>query len=167
MTKTVLIVLLAWIGLVSFEQGEVEAGEEIEIYSFDELEERINEEEEMVSVYNFWATWCKPCIEEMPAFVSLNDKYAGSDVEVVLISLDYAGHLESKLKPFLAEKNWSPEVILLDESDYNSWIDRVSETWSGAIPATLIVDHRTGEKTFIESQLTYEQLEEYLLTYIN
>jgi hypothetical protein len=43
----------------------------------------------------------------------------------------------------------------------DAFIKRVSETWSGAIPATLIVNAKTGKYQFYEAELTYEELESY------
>lgn len=61
----------------------------------------------------------------------------------MLVSLDFSRQLDSKLKPFLEQRALQSEVIHLDAPNANSWIDRVSPEWSGAIPATLV---RRGDK---------------------
>ena len=47
----------------------------------------------------------------------------------------------------------------MDESNPNTWIDRVSPEWSGAIPATLIISKKKNQYLFFEKQLSYEELE--------
>ena len=110
-------------------------------------------------VYNFWATWCKPCVEEMPYFEQLQAQYAAKGVKVVFVSLDFKSKLD-KVTEFVGKKDLKAEVILLYEPDFNSWIDKVSTEWSGAIPATLVV--HGDKKKFHEGQFTYQQLEAFV-----
>ena len=42
-----------------------------------------------VYLIDFWATWCKPCIKELPAFEELNARYQDKGLKVVLVSLDF------------------------------------------------------------------------------
>lgn len=107
-------------------------------------------------IINFWATWCKPCITELPAFEKINDQYSEQKVKVVLASLDFPDKLEKQVIPFLKKHNLKSEVVLLDDPDANSWIPMVSDEWSGAIPATLIYNQK--ERKFYEGSFTYEKL---------
>jgi thiol-disulfide isomerase/thioredoxin len=100
----------------------------------------------MPIVMNFWATWCKPCVQELPYFEELNKNYSASGLKVVMVSLDFKRELESRLKPFVQKNNMASEVLLLNEHDYNSWINKVDSSWSGAIPATVIISK--GNKIF-------------------
>lgn len=131
--------------------------QDVEVVQFDRIEELMNQETEKVTVINFWATWCGPCIKELPYFEAININY-GNQVRVVLVSLDFVENMESRVKPFLKKKDIQSEVILLDNIDYNSWIDKVDKQWSGAIPATLILDPN-GTKKFFEKTFTREELE--------
>lgn len=110
-------------------------------------------------VLNFWATWCIPCVAELPIFESIQKKYANGPVRIILISLDYVKKIETLLKPFLQRKKISLPVILLDEPDANKWINKVDSTWSGAIPATLIVNNQKGFRTFLEKELNFDFLD--------
>jgi thiol-disulfide isomerase/thioredoxin len=87
---------------------------------------------------NFWATWCKPCIEELPYLEQLHQDKFDDPVNVILVSLDFINQLEEKLIPFIQEFKLRSTVVVLDDPDANSWIDKVDPTWSGAIPATFI-----------------------------
>ena len=105
---------------------------------FDAFEPYLHKEEADVYVINFWATWCKPCIKELPYFEALREKYDDKNVHFVLVTLDFSEKLESLVLPFIDKHKLQSEIILLDDVDSNRWIPLVSEKWSGAIPATLI-----------------------------
>ena len=104
-----------------------------------QLESRIENAKDTTLVINFWATWCKPCIEELPCFEELRERYLGQNVQVILVSLDFKSQLEKKFIPFLKEKKFKSEVALLADQDANTWIPKISAEWDGAIPATVII----------------------------
>jgi thiol-disulfide isomerase/thioredoxin len=104
-----------------------------------QLESRIRQAGDATIVINFWATWCKPCIEELPCFDELKAQYSDQDVLVLLVSLDFKSQLEKKFLPFLRAQNIKSEVVLLADQDVNTWIPRIYEDWDGAIPATIVL----------------------------
>lgn len=130
------------------------------VVKFDTLEKILNEKSSRVQVINFWATWCAPCVKELPLLEKLSQR-PDLNAKITLINLDYADKLE-KVNAFIARKNIRSEVLLLDEIDYDSWIDKVDKTWSGAIPATLIIDPATGKRKFLERELKEGELEELI-----
>ena len=138
---------------------------QLEVYDYDGLEKFLSEEDNKVYVVNFWATWCKPCIKELPYFEELNGKYSDQNVKVILVSLDFPHLYESKLKPFIAEKKLTSKVIALDDVDMDTWIPKVSESWSGAIPATII--YKNDNRKFYERSFTYEELETEVKQFLN
>lgn len=143
---------------------EVTENDEIEVYNFNQLELLLNEDKDQIYVVNFWATWCKPCIQELPYFEALQNNYK-SDVRVILVSLDFPNKLESQLIPFVNEHAIQSQVVLLDDPHENEWIPKVDTTWSGAIPATLILD---GDKRkFYERSFSEEELEDEILKFKN
>ena len=71
--------------------------------SMPQLESRIENAKDTTLVINFWATWCKPCIEELPCFEELRERYIGQNVLVILVSLDFKSQLEKKFIPFLKD----------------------------------------------------------------
>ncbi len=110
-----------------------------------------------IMVYNFWATWCKPCIQELPYFDSLNQYQGKPVIQLVLVSLDFEAQIETKLKPFIKANNISNEVIVLTDGKVNTWINQVDSSWSGAIPATLVI--KGNEKLFYEQSFhSYNEL---------
>ena len=112
----------------------------IQVVDFDEFYSKIDLSSDDTYVINFWATWCSPCVKELPYFESVNKEYAEKNVKVILVSLDFPSQIESKLKPYLKKNKIKSNVILLDDSKMNKWVPRVSEKWDGGIPATLIVN---------------------------
>lgn len=123
-----------------------------------ELESLINHKSDTTYIFNFWATWCNPCVKELPHFDKLEKTFAGKKIKVVLVSLDFKRQFESNLIPYLQKNNIVSEVLLIDEPDYNSWIDKVDKSWGGAIPSTLIVNTSTGLHKFYEREFTLEEI---------
>lgn len=140
--------------------------QEIQVIKFDQLHQIITDKNAPVRVINFWATWCAPCVKELPQFEDLLDKYKNSPTEVILVSMDFVQNLDSKVKKFAEKKNLKSKLYLLDETDYNSFIDRIDPSWSGAIPATLIMDARNEKRTFLEKEFTEGELEKAYLDFI-
>lgn len=120
------------------------------------LEDVLKKQNDTIYVVNFWATWCVPCVKELPYFEELNATYASQKVKVILISLDAVKSLNNRLIPFLKEKNIKSEVVLLDEPDYNSWLNKVDPSWGGSIPATIIISNQN--KTFYEKAFKKDEL---------
>ena len=129
----------------------------IPVYSFEQFKPILHFDNDTVYVINFWATWCRPCVEELPYFEQLNEEYSSEKVKVILVSLDFADELKTRVMPFLERREIKSKVVLLDESDPNEFIDKVNTQWSGAIPATLVYK---GEKSdFYERNFNYEELQ--------
>ncbi len=134
----------------------VSAQNSVEIIKFTDLD-KLMQKDDGIYVINFWATWCRPCVAEIPDFEILANNFRLNNVKVVFISLDFKRDLEG-VKKFIEDKKISSPVYLLDEPDYDSWIDKVSTKWSGAIPATLI--SKGNRKEFYEQSFDYQTLTE-------
>jgi len=104
-----------------------------------QLESRINQAGDATVIINFWATWCKPCVEELPCFDELLEYYGAQNVQIVLVSLDFKSQLEKKFIPFLNSQQLKSEVALMADQDLNAWIPMIHDEWDGAIPATLLL----------------------------
>ncbi len=131
---------------------------------FDEFEHHLHLKDDKTYVINFWATWCKPCVKELPYFEQIQAEYKDKNVEVVLVSLDDIRKLESKVIPFVEKNKLQSSLILLDDADYNSWIDKVSPEWSGAIPVTLF--YNKNKREFYEQEFDYQQLENIVKSFL-
>ena len=117
-------------------------------------------------VLNFWASWCGPCVNELPGFqemVSLSDS---SRVEFLFISLDFPSDADRVLLPFLKNNNYTFTALLMTDIDYNSWIDIVNPEWQGNIPATLFFNNFRGLNYFISKPLDKPELEKRINSFL-
>ena len=128
----------------------------VPIVKFDRVEKIMQLKSDSIVVINFWATWCAPCVKELPLFEQLHVE--NPEIKIVLVNLDFADKID-KVKEFVNKKKITSPVILLDEIDYNSWIDRVDTSWGGAIPATFILNQKTGQRKFVERELHSGELQ--------
>ena len=127
--------------------------------NYDQLKEIIEKNDDKLYVVNFWATWCRPCIEELPHFLEVSNAYENqAPFQMILVSLDKAELLETDVAQMITKLNIDNDVYLLDDNKrMNYWIPAIDSTWSGAIPATVF--YKNGQKLhFTEGQLTKEEL---------
>jgi len=163
--KKLLTALILFYGLLATGQTKAPApikiytkvGVSIKAYDYEKLAYFLNQKNDTTYVVNFWATWCVPCVKELPHFEKLNQQYKGKKVKVLLVSLDMAKMVESKLLPFIKKKNLKSDVVLLRDPDSNNWIPKIDKSWSGAIPATLIYNKKV--RKFYEKSFEYDELE--------
>lgn len=134
----------------------------VRIIKFENLQEQISKASDTTLVVHFWATWCKPCVEELPNYEKLSQEFIKKKVRFVLVNMDFLKDLKEKVEPFIAKNNINSDVVLLDESDYNTWIDEIDKDWSGTIPATLMVNLTMRKRIFFEGQAKMEKFIEEL-----
>ena len=134
----------------------------VAVYKIGDLLKRIHNNSDTTYVVNFWATWCKPCVAELPEFEKLQETYKDKKIKVLLVSMDFKEELEKRVKDFLEKNKYTCEVVLLDEINGNDFINKISEKWSGAIPATLITRKNKLRTEFHEGKMTIEMLEKII-----
>ena len=137
-----------------------------EVYeSFDSLKYIFNQQDDTTYVVNFWATWCKPCVEELPYFEYMNKTHQDKKLKVVLISLDSKKTIDTKLKPFIQREKLMSHTVALTDINYDYWINEINEEWDGAIPVTII--YNKEEYEFIEGEFSsYNELDSIVQTYL-
>ena len=129
---------------------------EVTKLTFVEFSPYLNKNENKTYVINFWATWCAPCVKELPYFEEITKTYSKNEVEVILVSLDFPKQFNKRLFPFVKEHNLQSTLLLLDAPNENEWIPKVNEDWSGAIPATII--YNKTKRQFYEQSFTKQEL---------
>jgi len=115
-----------------------------------------------VYVVSFWATFCKPCNEEIPDFIRLTDKYKKQKVKLLLVSLDLPSYVAERLPEFIKQHKYKTNHVWLNETDADRFCPMIDAKWSGAIPATIIVNNKTGYRKFFEDQISAEDFEAFL-----
>ena len=133
--------------------------QEINMISLESLNKLIESPDKKLKVINFWASWCRPCIMEMPHFEAIDKTKA----TVYFITLDHPQDI-AKAQRMVEKNGIKSKVLLLDEKDADKYITAINEDWSGAIPATLFVDAR-GRKYFHEKAFDKPELENYVKKY--
>lgn len=126
--------------------------------TLEKLNQRVEAHEDTLFIINYWATWCKPCVLEMPHFEQVAEDYREKPVKVIFVSLDLPSEYDNRLAQFLKKKKLKSEVLFLDEPKIQSKIDEVDPAWTGALPATVFVKTYTGTRVFHEGDFTLESL---------
>lgn len=137
---------------------------EIRVVNFEDLKPAFIKQDDRLYVVNFWATWCAPCVKEIPDFMEVNSEFSKSEnFRMVLVSLDDSDNLESGVKTFITDKKIeNVDLYLLDDiKRMNEWIPAVDPAWSGSIPATLFI--RNGKNLrFVSGPLEKDELREII-----
>ena len=136
----------------------------VESFNYKQLKPLLEKKDNKTYIINFWATWCGPCIKELPYFEKINKEFASQNVEVLLVSLDFPKQVDKKLIPFINKKQLQSKVVLLDDVNEDVWIKAIDSTWSGAIPATII--YNKNKRKFYEQSFDYKTLENELQTFL-
>lgn len=140
---------------------------EVKVIKYEELFSKINQPTDQLIAVNFWATWCGPCVEEIPHFNEIVDKYKDNEnLKVLFVSMDRLKQLE-KVNQFVKSKNMNAEVVLLDDNKrMNEWIPAIDKSWSGNIPVTAF--YKNGQKVhFVNSEMNKEEFETIINSYLN
>ena len=137
----------------------------INSYDFKAFETYLKQENDTTYIVNFWATWCAPCVAELPNFEKIASDFKNQKVKVILVSLDFKKQVETSLIPFIKKHDLQSQVFHLSDPDANAWIGKVDSTWSGAIPATVI--YNKNRRKFYEQSFTFEQLQSEITQFKN
>jgi|ERR1043165_1271430 thiol-disulfide isomerase/thioredoxin len=141
--------------LLSFLSSPENAG--VKEVNLEQLQAEVSRANDTLYVVNFWATWCKPCVAEMPYFEKAGQKFSDKKVKLVFVSLNYARELQVVDK-FVKGKKIRSECLLLNAGNPNVWIDKIEKEWSGSIPATIM--YRNGKKVcFHEGEFNQAEID--------
>ncbi len=124
--------------------------------------QRINQPSDTTYVINFWATFCKPCVAEIPDFIKITNKYKKQKVKLLLVSLDLPFYYPNKIAAFAKKNKFTASIAWLNETNADYFCPLIDSSWSGVIPATIIVNAKTGYKKFFEAEMKGAEFEREL-----
>lgn len=136
--------------------------QEIKQVKISDLEKTIAESKTPL-VINFWATYCKPCVEEIPYFQKEVKKHEKEGVQLLLVSLDLQSFYPEKIKTFAKGKQFTAPIVWLNETNADYFCPKVDPKWSGVLPATLFINNKKGYRKFFEEQLSEETLRKEIM----
>ena len=130
-------------------------------WKIDDLEKYFNQTDSPL-VINFWATYCGPCLKEIPKFEEVINKYKNSGIKMLLVSLDFKESYPDKIRDFSKKYKYNSKIVWLDETNADYFCPRVDINWSGVMPATLLLNNKFKKRSFFEEEMTTEKFESAL-----
>jgi thiol-disulfide isomerase/thioredoxin len=152
--------------LILSDAASIVSGQKIEYLKIPELEKILNNNDNKLYVINFWATWCAPCVSELPVFEKVTRDYDKKKVRFIFISLDFPSQIEKQLVPFLKKNKIDLEIAVMMETDANLWIDKVDPSWQGNIPSTLILNNPKKIRYFHPEAIDEQGLRKIINSYL-
>ncbi len=140
----------------------IRAGAQIKEWKVEDVDQFIKNAPGEVVVVNFWATFCKPCIAEIPFFISNVNAYGKDKISLVLVSLDLPNQFPKKIEAFAKEHKFDTNLAWLNETNADYFCPKIDSTWSGSIPATLMINKKTGERFFYEEEMSEMEFKQRL-----
>jgi len=150
------------ISIAFFALGTIAYSQSVTKWKITDVEKYMAVKNGDILVINFWATFCKPCVAEIPSFIKTVDKYKGNQVKLLLVSLDLPAAFPKKISAFAKSHNFNTKIVWLDESNADYFCPKIDVKWSGSIPSTLIINTKTGFRKFFEEEMTATAFEDAL-----
>ena len=119
--------------------------------------EKYMKQDDSVMVISFWATFCKPCLEEIPYLQTLSKKY---NAKVLLVSLDLKSEYPDKIIETAKTKNIYYPIVWLNETNADYFCPKVDKAWDGGMPSTLFMNNKKHYRHFVDHQMTETEFEE-------
>ena len=141
-------------------------GQELKKVKITDLEKMISESKTPL-IINFWATWCKPCLEEIPYFMEEAKLHKKDSLQLLLVSLDMKEAFPTQIKKTIARRKITVPVKWLDETNADYFCPKIDPKWSGALPSSLFINNKTGYRKFFEEQLSHEKLKKEIVAILD
>ena len=160
--KKALVVIIFLFALSNLYSQEIKA-----VKTVDDLKEIQTSTKGKVVLYNFWATWCKPCVVEFPELVKLYKNYKDKDFVIVFVSMDLPEDMKGKVTPFLEKQGVDFVTYYNDFKNPDQIIDFYDKKWEGAIPSTYIYNKEGKLASKFVGNRDYEFFEKEISKLLN
>ena len=133
---------------------------QVEAISIDDFHRVLESHQGKVIVINFWATWCIPCVQELPELNELQKRFRDKGLMVIAVSLDDQDKLEDSVRSFFAKR--APDLIsyLSTEEEPSDFVGSLDPEWLGALPSTYFLNGSGEVKKGATGRLSYQRFEE-------
>jgi thiol-disulfide isomerase/thioredoxin len=160
MNKIIAIILL------SFSFLNIASAQRILKWKVTDFKQYVDTANSELIVINLWATFCKPCVEELPDLIRVSEKYNGK-LKMFFVSLDVEKDYPRKLNRFIKKHHFKFNAIWLDETNADYFCPAFDSSWSGSIPATLFIFKKTNTRIFIESEMSAEEFDQHIQSFLS
>lgn len=150
MKKTLFITLL----ILFFTSNYFVKAQQIQSIKIEKLQNMLTFQKDTLKVVNFWASWCVPCIKELPYFVKISDEMQQKPIKFIFVAIE---DTPEKALNILKKKKININSFLLDEEKANEWIDKIDKKWDGTIPFTLVITPDNNRKSH-QGELSEDEL---------
>lgn len=121
------------------------------------LSELMKADSGKVVLLNVWASWCKPCLEELPALAKVKEHVAGEDLSLYIISMDDREDTTRLVFPALKKAGIRFPTFIKDGESDEEFMNGMNTAWNGALPATFLYDRRGLLDTILIGGRTYQE----------
>ena len=153
------IIFLSLVLTVSFSLSV--QSQSIPSWKITNLQKYINKTDSIL-VVNFWATFCKPCIKELPFIQSISEKLKDKGVSILLVSLDLPEDYPVAINNFAKAGRYTAPIVWLNETNADYFCPKIDQAWSGAIPSTLFINRKKGYRKLVQEQMDKDRFEREL-----
>lgn len=143
-------------------EATIVSAQEIKSVKVTEIEKIIAESKTPL-IINMWATWCKPCIEEIPYFQEEVNKHIEDSLQLILVSVDFKEEFPGGIVATAIKRKFTAPILWLDETNADYFCPKIDTKWSGSVPATLFINNKTGYRKFFEEQLSKDKLKKEIM----
>ncbi|HEQ60146.1 MAG TPA: redoxin domain-containing protein, partial [Firmicutes bacterium] len=112
----------------------------IEAVRIGRLVEKLKASRGHITVLNVWATWCKPCLEEMPELVRFFREYRSKGVRFLSVSADHPDTLDDRVRPYVEQQSIPFAVFVVGGESPDELVQAIDPRWQGSLPATFVFD---------------------------
>lgn len=116
-----------------------------------------------VVLINLWATWCSPCLKEIPELIHLQNAYRNRGLELIAVAMDDPMDLESQVIPFRDRLFPEWETYQRSEAEMDAFVSAIDSAWNEILPTSYLLDRDGNIARILSGGKSYEQFEAAVL----